>query len=827
MTALGDYAATFNQPALTPESTARYDEVIAPDGSLRPAWAPLAESAVRLTETELRRVEGDIERFLSNDGVTYTPPDSEPEAWRLDPMPLVLTAEEWAPLEMGLAQRTELLNAILVDLYGRQTLLSSGVLPPAVVFGHSGFLRVAARASARDPQPLLMAAADLGRNAAGEWQVLADRAQAPSGIGFAMENRRVISRVMPELYRRAGLHRMAPFYQALRATLIEAAPGDRPNPRVVVLSPGSHSETAYDQAFVASSLGFPLVEGSDLTMRDGAIWMRVFGRLERVDVILRRVDAASSDALELRKDSRLGVAGLSEAVRRGSVRVVNGLGAGVLENPALMPYLSRLCEVLLGEPLRLPSVQSWWCGDERSREQVLDRLGTLVIRAIDQPDDLSRLPQDRVRELILAEPHRYVGQEPMALSQSPTLQPRGVLPMALSLRTFTMRYGSGYRPLVGGLANVYNGIDAASTKDVWVLKDSPEDPDQGLADVLPLTNVRAPAAMVPRILEDMFWLGRYGERAEDMLRLVITAHGTAQDFRNRPQSAGGANLAVLMSVIDRLVRRGGSSPVLGAPVFDDHDERFRSILLDQRRPGSVAQSINRLRDAAQSVRDQLSPDIWHAFGSTDRGAAALRAYPYSHQISESAERMLTGMLALHGVTANMMRDPGWHMIGVGRAVERNLQLVHLLRPTATVRRGIDVDREVLNAVLTASESSVTHQRRYRGYVRVANVLELLLLDEENPRSLAFGHQRLREHLAALPESTGSSRPERLLDDLVEELERVEISALTAIEGEQRPNLERFLDHHLDGLTRFAASVGQVHFAPVPVPRAFGFATVQE
>ncbi|MGA8851763.1 MAG: circularly permuted type 2 ATP-grasp protein [Aeromicrobium sp.] len=818
MTALGDYAAAFNQPALTPESATRYDEVIAPDGSLRPAWAPLAESAVQLTESELRRVEGDIERFLSHDGVTYTPPDAEAEPWRLDPMPLVLTAEEWAPLEMGLAQRTELLNAILVDLYGPQKLLSSGVLPPAVVFGHSGFLRVAARSSSRDRQPLLFAATDLGRNAAGEWQVLADRAQAPSGIGYAMENRRVISRVMPELYRRAGLHRMAPFFQALRATLIEAAPGDRPNPRVVVLSPGSHSETAYDQAFVASSLGFPLVEGSDLTMRDGAVWMRVFGRLERVDVILRRVDAAWSDSLELRKESRLGVAGLSEAVRRGTVRVVNGLGAGVLENPALMPYLSQMCEALLGEPLRLPSVRTWWCGDASSRQHVLDRLDTLIVRAIDLPHDMSHLAQDRVRELIRDEPHRYVGQEPIALSQSPTLQPRGVLPMALSLRTFTMRYGSGYRPLVGGLANVYNGVDATSTKDVWVLKDSPDDPDQGLADVLPLTNVRAPAAMVPRILEDMFWLGRYGERAEDMLRLIITAHGSAQDFRSRPHSAGGASLAVLMGVIDRLA---------GRSITDDHDERFRSVLLDVHRPGSVAQSIAKVRDAAQSVRDQLSPDIWHAFGSTDRGAAALRSYPYSHQISESAERMLTGMLALHGVTDNMMRDPGWHMIGIGRAVERGLQLTHLLRPTATIRRGIDVDREVLNAVLTASESSVTHQRRYRGYVRVAGVLELLLFDAENPRSLAFGHHRMREHLAALPESTGSSRPERLLDDLVEQLERVEVSTLTAIEGERRPHLERFLDQHMDGLTRFAGSVGHVHFAPVPVPRAFGFATVQE
>ena len=223
MTALQDYSAAVTQPTLTGDAT-RYDEVVAPDGSLRTAWKGLAETAVQLTESDLVRVTGDIERMLADDGVTYTPPEQSPGPWRLDPIPLVIDAAEWTPLEIGLAQRTELLNAILVDLYGPQRLLSSGVLPPALVFGHSGFLRVSARASAHDPWPLLLAAADLGRNAAGEWQVIADRAQAPSGIGFAMENRRVISRVMPELYRQAGLHRMAPFFQALRTTLMEAAP---------------------------------------------------------------------------------------------------------------------------------------------------------------------------------------------------------------------------------------------------------------------------------------------------------------------------------------------------------------------------------------------------------------------------------------------------------------------------------------------------------------------------------------------------------------------------------------------------------------------------
>ena len=827
MTVLRSYAATVSQPALTSDQPARYDEVVAPDGSLRPGWAGLAENAVQITDDDLRRVSGDIERFLADDGVTYRAPQpgsgdaTDPEPWRLDPVPLVLAAEEWAPIQIGLAQRTELLNALLVDLYGRQTLLARGIVPPGVVFGHSGFLRVAARESARDPRPLLFAAADLGRNADGDWVVTADRAQAPSGIGYAMENRRVLSRVMPGLYRRAGLHRMAPFFQALRAALIEAAPEDRPNPRVVVLSPGTRSETAYDQAFVASSLGFPLVEGADLTMRDGSVFMRVFGRLERVDVILRRVDAAWSDSLELRKDSRLGVAGLSEAIRRGTVKVVNGLGSGVLENPALMPYLSQICEVLLDEPLRLPSVQTWWLGDPASHPQVLDRLDSLVVRAIDDPFDQAvgrGWSASKLRDVVLAAPHRYVAQQPLALSQSPSYAAGAVRPQPMTLRAFTLRHGSGYRPMVGGLATVYDQGVVSATKDVWVIKERVDDPDQGLAEVLPLTQSPSPEALVPRVLEDMFWLGRYAERAEDMLRLVGAAHAAAMDFRNRPQTAGGASLAVLMDTIERFT---------GPLQHEDPDDVFRVVLLDWRRRGTAAYALTRLRGSAESVRDQLSSDTWHALGDVDRARAALRERAYSHQIAESAGRMLTGVLALQGVTANMMRDPGWHMIAAGRHIERSLQVAHLLRSTALLRRGIDIDREVLSAVLTAAESVVTHRRRYRGYVRLGGVLDLLVVDVENPRSIAFSLERLREHVAAMPESTGSTRPERLLDDLLGWVAQVDVAALAVTEGERRVHLEQFLDVFVDRMTGFAEAVGQIHFAAAPAARVFGFAQVEE
>lgn len=826
LSVLRDYAAALTQlplPGAAGDSThgadgaggaggaLRYDEVVGPDGTLRPSWKRLAEVATQLTGDDLRRVTAEIARFLEDDGVTYSRPGERPGRWRLDPVPLVLDAASWQHLEVGLAQRAELLNAVLADLYGERTLLAEGIVPPAVVLGHRGYIRALARASTRDPRPLVLSATDLGRDADGTWRVLADRTQAPSGLGYALENRRVLSRVLPELYREADAHRMAPYLWALRSALLQSASGDLPDPRVVVLSPGLHSETHFDQAAIAANLGFPLVQGSDLTVRDGWVLVKTPRRLERVDVILRRVDAAWSDPLELRADSQLGVAGLAEAVRRGRVRVVNGLGAGVLENPGLLPYLPAAAEHLLREPLRLPSAPTWWCGDPDGLAYVLDHLDELVVRTIDGSDQtLVGASPERIRLTVAARPHAFVGQRRLALAQAPVWRGGAAHPASVSLRTFTLRYGSAYRPLLGGLASVRDGDRSVASKDVWVLKGDASQPDQGLSDVLAVTAVRSLPATVPRVLEDMLWLGRYAERAEDMLRLVLAAHVLVTDYRSRPRTSGGATLEVVMGAVHRLAGQVG----------DDDDRDLRSILLDETRPGSAAHALAGLRDALAGVRDQLSPDVWRALGSVERATAALEAAPHSHQVAESAGRMLTGVLALQGVTASMIRDAGWHMLGVGRYLERALQLCHLLR-TTTERRGADVDRDVLAAVLSAAESAVTHRRRYRDHVRPAGVLDLLLMDPENPRSLRFALDRAAEHLAAQPASTRSTRPERLLADLLADVERAEVSALVAIGGVGRPHLDAFLDTVTAQVERVAEAVTTLHLATGPRPRSFG------
>jgi uncharacterized circularly permuted ATP-grasp superfamily protein/uncharacterized alpha-E superfamily protein len=813
MTALGDYAALLNQPTLT-GTAANYDEVVGPDGSLRSSWKGLAELAVKLTPADLSRLH---DRFLTDDGVSYSRAGEEFDRWRLDPVPLVISAAEWAPLETGLTQRSELLNAILVDLYGEQKLLRDGIIPAEVIFGHSGFVRTMARASSADNRPLVIAAADLGRNNEGEWTVLSDRAQAPSGIGYAIENRRVISQVLPELYREAGLHRVRPFISAFRSALLQSAAPDVDDPRVVILTPGTYSETSYDQANVAASLGFPLVRGSDLVVRSGRVFLREYGgALERVDVILRRVDASFSDPLELRADSQLGVAGLSEAIRRGNVRIVNGLGAGVLENPGLLPYLPRVSEVLLGESLRLPSVKTWWCGDPDGIDYVLDHLDSVSVRAIDRPGtDLSGLGRNSVREVLLANPHRYVGQERLPLSQAPMLRlDRGVgtdlEPSRITLRTFTLRYGSVYRPLVGGLASAQGDFDGTS-KDVWVLKSSPEQADQGLAEVLALTSVKARPAVVPRALDDMYWYGRYVARAEDTLRLLLATHALSEDFRTRPWSAGGQATTVLLDRLAQMTTGVGNAEV---------ESDLRAVLLDASRPGSVAQSVGALRECAQGVRDQLSLDVWKAFGAYDRASWELVRQQHSFQTSDTAGRMLTATMALHGITGNMMRDEGWRMIRVGGWVEKALQITQLLR-LVIVRRGLDVDRMVLNQTLIAGDSAVTHRRRYRGDVRPRTVLDLLLADPENPRSLIFALTQLRRHLGDLKSSTGSTRPERLLDELIEDCEAVDLSALTSIDGATRPHLLRHLNQIDRQLRVLNDSITGVHFESGPPMRSLG------
>jgi uncharacterized circularly permuted ATP-grasp superfamily protein/uncharacterized alpha-E superfamily protein len=777
-----------------------YDEMLDAGGAPREGWAHVGRMIDTLGVTELGRRQAEAARLLANDGVDYPlggTGTGEPaeRRWELDPVPAMLDSGQWAELERGVIQRAELLSLILADLYGQRRLVRGGLVPPELLFDHPGFLREADQIAIPGSQ-LPICAVDVARDAGGDWWALTDRAQTPSGFGYALENRVVLSRVFPSMYRDVQAHRLAPFFRSLRSALRAAAPPGVDEPRIVVLSPGPWSEMAFEHAFLASYLGYQLVEGADLTVRDGRVWLRSLGRLEPVDVILRRVDSSYCDPLELRSESLLGVPGLLEAARLGAVSIVNPIGSGVLENPGLLALLPRLCRHMLGQPLRLESVPTWWCGDPEGRAYVLANLPELVIKSASREAgadtrlgwELSAAERAELGVRIEAAPHRWVGQEPLELATVPAAGARGLEPRHMLLRTFLVARGESYGAMPGALARIApagrgaligrragavrsGGVSGAVYKDVWVAASEPEE----LTGFWLRADRRSDAVPAPepaptaRAAENLFWLGRYAERAESLVRLLRVLDDRRNDFADGRNPAGDVCVAAL---VEALAEISGTPAPAG-----EVDALVRALLTDAGRPGSLAFAVRRLRDSAYPVRDQLSSDTWLVLGALER--EVLRPIG-SGPTPGLPARVLTSLLALSGLTAeSMVHDLGWRFMNAGRRLERSLQTLALLRATLVVARDTATDSLLLESVLTAAESVITYRRRYRSRARLETVLDLLVFDPENPRSVAYQIDRLERNVGALarggPRRDTDPAPARL-----SESERVVLQCSTAL-----------------------------------------------
>jgi len=814
-----------------------YDEMLDAAGQPRGHWAHLSGALTELGLEELLRRRQEAARLVDQDGVVYNAyEDSSPSRrWLLDPVPTVVSSRDWEAVESGVIERAELLNLVLEDLYGERELLRRGLLPAEIVLGHPGFLRQCDQIRLPGSQQLFSYAADLGRDLDGNPLVLSDRTQAPSGFGYALEARAVVSRVFPTLYRDAQVHRLAPFFRSLRVALQRVAPAGIEDPRIAVLTPGPWNETAFEHAFLASTLGYPLVEGADLTVRGGSVWMRSLGRLEPVHVILRRVDGVFCDPLELRPDSQLGIPGLVEASRRGSVSVVNSLGASVLENPALMAFLPRLCEHLLGGPLRLPSVPTWWCGEERARRHVLTNLPNLVLRPVARAPspnsvfgaELSQAELEDLKRAIEARPGSWVGQAPVSLACAPTLTENGLEPRRTVLRAFAVPRNGSYAVMPGGLTRV--AADAASarisnqagaiSKDTWVLASEPERLTGFWLESGPAVEGIDPMTSIPsRAAENMWWLGRYAERAEATTRLVRVVYERRSDFQGSANAPGIESLRALLAA---LTHTTGTYPGFAG---DGAEDRLRSpgrelleLVIDDGRPGALAHCIRALLDSAYAVRDQLSSDTWLVVGSLDRELLELRGPMHDRQavVQGALQRVMQSLLALSGLgSESMVRDLGWRFMDAGRRIERALQLLALLRATVTDARGTATDSLMLESVLKAAESIITYRRRYRSHAQLETMLDLLLLDRGNPRSLAFGLERLAADLDSIPGPSGQRLREeqKLLLRATTMLRVADTETLVAEDAAgRRPALEAFLGELQELLSGAADALDQTHF----------------
>lgn len=765
-----------------------YDEMCSAPGVLRPQWEYLMRAFAAMGPEELARRIQEARRLLRDNGVTYNiyddlqgPEPRQGRPWALDPIPVLLTSQEWSGIERGLIQRAELLDLVLADLYGPRKLMRKGLLPPELVYIHPGFLRPCDGMRAAGGHHLQLYAADLGRAPDGTVWVIGDRSQVPSGAGYALENRIVLSRILPSLYRDSQVHRVAVFFRTLRNTLAQLALVRGDNPRIVVLTPGPGNETYFEHAYLANYLGYPLVQGNDLTVRDGRVWLKTLERLQPVDVILRRVDESFCDPLELRGDSVLGTPGLLHAVRTGHVAVVNALGSGVLENPALMAFLPGICRQLLGEELRIPSVETWWCGEAQGCEHVLANLERLVIKPVAPHPSSSTIFGRRLtaaqREALAAEirarPQLFVGQEEVALSTAPVLEGSCLAPRPLVLRAFLTARDETYAVMPSGLSRASSSLaDAVVSsqqggiaKDTWILASEPEMHVSLLpAAERPLALTRTGGEVPSRVADNLFWLGRYAERTEGAARLL---REVLLQILETEAPQPDRSLAVLLRAV---THHAGTYPG-----FADEDTKERvaeqellSVITDGRRMGSLRASVTDLVQAGRSVRDRLSRDAWRIINNVDE---EFDHAPSLSDALENVERLIIALAAFAGLSAeSMSRGQGWRFLSIGRRIERALQTINLLR--ATVVSAGEPDGALWEAVLAITDSVKTYRRRYRSQMQVGAVLDLLLHDESNPRSVGFQLMSLQEDVVGLPRKNAA--PHRSPE------ERLVLEALTAL-----------------------------------------------
>lgn len=814
-----------------------WDEMIAADGSVNPSWAPVSTWLGGLSPEQAMATTNEVRRLLRENGVTYSvhgAPDGEHRAWLLDAVPWVVSEQDWKTIEAGLIQRAELLDHILTDLHGEQKLIAGGWLPPELIHAHRGYLRPCHGMCLPSQRQLILYAADLARGPDGRMWIVNDRTQAPSGFGYVVENRGVMTRAMPKLFHRTNVRRLAGFFRTLREMLesFPAHAGAR-EPRVVILTPGPQNETYFEHAFLASYLGYALVQGDDLTVRDGSVWLRSLGGLEPVDVIVRRVDAWFSDPLELKEDSQLGVPGLLEAMRAGNVAVVNHPGSGVLENPGLMAFLPGISRHLRGEELILPAAATWWCGEKQARETVLSRLDKMVVKSIHRAPtfgtvfggSLSETERVSLRDRILANPECYVGQEQVGFSTQPCLNGSTIEARRGVIRGFATSTQDGrYIVMPGGLTRIAASQDAlvvssqlgGTSKDTWV-QGTDNEPFVSLWSETEQLQAEPDARNVPsRSGENLYWTGRYAERAEGISRLLRRSVMSWVEAIGDDDGQLRRHREILMGGLLGVTNAAPIHPEEAFSAVSDEDEVI-SLLTDLKRPGSLTGILRYFRNSAYAVRDLWSPDSWRVIEAIIREWVEDDKPPGKEldDFTDPLNRLILHLTALLGLNLeSMTRDAGWRLLDSGRRIERAQYLLSVIRNFLVQSRSSAEEQLVMETVLAASDSLVTYRKRYRTHPRIELVLELLLLEPNNARSLLYQIQRLSGNIDGLPRQEQGARltPEqRLLVDTTSRLRLADISQLVQVTGGRRKKLEAFVDHMGGALYQLSTSLTLTYF----------------
>jgi uncharacterized circularly permuted ATP-grasp superfamily protein/uncharacterized alpha-E superfamily protein len=791
---LGAAAHAFAAHALPPEPGV-WDELRGDGGTLRPAWQrfaaalPAAAGGLSAAEDLDHRV-GQVEQRIRIDGVTHNvfaegaavaAPGVSARPWSLELLPLIIEAGDWAAIEAGVKQRAELLERMLADLYGPQTLLHEGLVPPALLLRHPGWLRPMIGVPPAGGQRLLIVAFDLARGPDGRWWFVAQRTQGPSGLGYVLHNRLVISRQFPEAFQSLKVQRLASSYRLLLDALEQraAAVAGHANPRVVLLTPGPYSETYFEHAYLARYLGLPLVEGGDLTVRDERLYLKTVEGLEPVHGVMRRLDDDWCDPLELRPDSTLGVPGLLQAARAGTVVTANALGSAFLESPAIQGFLPAIAKRLLGEPLALPSLPTWWCGEAAAwsdvREQLADKVlrstfprGSRTSQAVNVGVGGLAMPATSVP--VHEDPDAWTVQGRLRFSRAPIWGSGALTPRPAMVRVYAIadgRPGAGrWHVLPGGMTRVARREDASlsmqrggTSLDTWVMTEGPVDAFSMLPQRLSVDDLsRHRRPVSSRTGENLFWLGRYTERTEQLVRLARSTLSLLDADADIPPP--------LRSVLSTLALRTGLAPT-GVPTLAQSPRLFERALLaalsDVKGATSIAFNLQALEHSAMALRERLSPEQWglvRAMGESFGGALLTLhgELPARAQVLPALDRLALQLAAATGAqTDRMTRDHGWRLLTVGRLLER-LQGVALRLQCFLAVPGALASVTGVELLLEQFDSLITFRARYQRHEDLLALADVLVLDGNNPRAFAGVLRRLRTELSKLPGPAESHAP---------------------------------------------------------------------
>ncbi|MGB0371311.1 MAG: circularly permuted type 2 ATP-grasp protein [Opitutales bacterium] len=748
--------------------TGYYDELVDAFGEKRTSWQTAWPELEKLSLEGIAERDQLLQRLIQENGITYnvySGSEDSTRLWTMDSLPMIFENSEWNMIADSMRQRVRLLNALARDFYGPKKLLTDGHYPVSLVLGNPGFLRPCHQFQPKNGNWIHLYAADLARAPDGSWWVLSDRLEAPSGIGYSLENRGLSSRVLPELLRKTQVKRLQPFISKFHESYAQLAPHGKPDPTIAVLTPGPANETYFEHSYLARNLGYPLVEGADLTVRENKLYLKTIEGLQQIDVLIRRLDGSWCDPLELRSESLLGVPGLVNVVREGNVAIANALGTGVLESPALPAFLPNLCQHILGEELKMPSVATWWCGQTRERAYVFENLEHLVIKRTFRQTNrdsyfgphLSATEREALKQEILVNPEQWCAQEIVSRATTPVYQNGGITPRHFLIRVFMIPHDDDWIIMPGGLGRIAPQTDLVNvsmqngglSKDIWLThkgdshKTTAREESRAHRSQAGTWRPQLPS----RLADNLCWLGRYAERTEHLARITrVLVEAIVEPEGPDPLDGMGRLLQAMIPAedfprlkIDRPTEWDFSATI----------NVLSALIWDPKMPGSLVDNITQIQRTAATVRERLSNDATQTLRKLSIPKSPKHDSPLDEESFGFLEETIDRLSAFSGVVMeNMTRGHGWVFLEIGRRMERAVNITTMLR--TSLSQASDDIAAVLEHLLACLDSTLTYRRQHLNFVELEAVLELVIWNKDNPRSIQFQLESVQALIKRLP-----------------------------------------------------------------------------